>query len=157
MLLKSWFDEILFGWWEIISRFSTLCESQCGKIRKKWNGHSVEKREIHSNWKFREINSLVTSLVQPLLSRNFCQKCVTVCDSNIHIENYSKFWSAVYLQFLCLQFGYSTCKWWNKTQWQFWWQPTIHIFLNRYSGLNFCNVPCPKECDFLSFLWETIF
>ena len=38
--------------------------------------HSVEKREIlsHQNKKFRQINSLVTYLVKPLLSRNFCQR-----------------------------------------------------------------------------------
>ena len=41
------------------------------------NFHTVEKRKIHSHWKkFREIISLVTSLVKPLLSRIFCQKYV---------------------------------------------------------------------------------
>ena len=41
---------------------------------------NVEKREIISHWKkFRENNSLVTSLVKTtLLTRNFCQKCVRV-------------------------------------------------------------------------------
>ena len=38
---------------------------------------SVEKRDILSHQKkFRQINSLVTYLVNPLLSRNFYQKCV---------------------------------------------------------------------------------
>ena len=41
--------------------------------------HSVEKREIYSHQKiFREINFLVTSLVKPLVSRNFCQKSMIV-------------------------------------------------------------------------------
>ena len=45
--------------------------------------HIVEKREILSHRKiFREINSLVISvLVKPLLSRNFCQNSVR---GNIH-------------------------------------------------------------------------
>ena len=33
---------------------------------------------------FREISSLVTSLVKPLLSRNFCQKSLTVNFRNFH-------------------------------------------------------------------------
>ena len=33
---------------------------------------------------FREISSLVTSLVKTLLSRNFCQKCVRVNFRNFH-------------------------------------------------------------------------
>ena len=53
--------------------------------------HSVEKpRNSLSPKKFRQINSLVTYLVNPLLSRNFWQKCVrgnsrnfhTVCDTD---------------------------------------------------------------------------
>ena len=41
--------------------------------------HSVEKQEILSHQKiFRQINSLVTYLVNALVSRNFCQKCVRV-------------------------------------------------------------------------------
>ena len=76
-LLKSWFDEI-FLQWERILRFSTLCDAT----------HSVEKREILSRltWKiFRQINPLVTYLVKrPLLSRNFCQKCVRENSRNFH-------------------------------------------------------------------------
>ena len=53
--------EIFFG----DSKFfvwSSMCTAQC------------EKQEILSHQKiFREINSLVTSLVKPLISRNFCQ------------------------------------------------------------------------------------
>ena len=46
--------------------------------------HSVEKQEILSHQKkFRQINSLVT-LVKPLLSRNFCQKCVRENFRNFH-------------------------------------------------------------------------
>ena len=48
-------------------------------------GHSVEKREIHSHQEiFRQINSLVTYLVNPLLSRNICQKCVRENFRNFH-------------------------------------------------------------------------
>ena len=39
---------------------------------------------------FRQINSLVTYLVKPLLSRNFCQKCVR--------ENVRNFLTVLYLQ-----------------------------------------------------------
>ena len=47
--------------------------------------HSVEKREILSHRKiFRQINSLVTYLVKPLFSRNFCQKCVRENFRNFH-------------------------------------------------------------------------
>ena len=49
--------------------------------------HSVEKREILSlsqKKKFRQIHSLVTYLVKPLLSRNFCQKCVREISRNFH-------------------------------------------------------------------------
>ena len=46
---------------------------------------SVENREIISHqYFFREISSLVTSLVKTLLSRNFCQKCVRVKFHNFH-------------------------------------------------------------------------
>ena len=56
-LQSSWFHEK--NWWEIIPRFSTLYNVG------KWK-------------KFRQINSLVISLVKALLSRNFCQNCVRV-------------------------------------------------------------------------------
>ena len=37
--------------------------------------HNVERREILSHQKiFRQINSLLTPLVKPLISRNFCKK-----------------------------------------------------------------------------------
>ena len=47
--------------------------------------NSLEKREIlsHRNF-FRQISSLVTSLVKTLISRNFCQKCVRVNFRNFH-------------------------------------------------------------------------
>ena len=43
--------------------------------------HSVER---HQKRKFREIDSLVTSLVKPLLSRNFCQKSLRDNFRNFH-------------------------------------------------------------------------
>ena len=47
--------------------------------------HSVEKRKIHSHQQiFRQINSLVTSLMKTLLSRNFCQKSARVNFCNFH-------------------------------------------------------------------------
>ena len=42
----------------------------------------MEKREIFSNQKIFRQNS---SLVKPLLSRNFCQKCARLNCSNFHI------------------------------------------------------------------------
>ena len=74
-LLKSWFDE-LFLWF-------------CWKIINFPNFHfTVWKNEKFSLTKkiFRQINSLVlvTYLVKPLLSRNFCQKCMRVNFRNFH-------------------------------------------------------------------------
>ena len=47
--------------------------------------HSVEKWKIYCHpKKFRQINSLVFTLVKTLLSRNFCQKSVTVNFRNFH-------------------------------------------------------------------------
>ena len=52
------------------------------KIRSESNIpiHTVEKGKIFSNRKkkIRQINYLAISLVEPLLSRNFCQKSVRV-------------------------------------------------------------------------------
>ena len=54
--------------------------------------HSVEITGILSHQKkFHEINSSVTYLVKPLLSRNFCQKCVR--------ENSRNFYTVVSAQF----------------------------------------------------------
>ena len=51
--------------------------------------HNVEKREIFSHRKkFRQINSLVTYFVKPLLSRNFCQKCVRENSRNFHTVHF---------------------------------------------------------------------
>ena len=45
----------------------------------------MEKREFHSNQIiFREINSSVTSLVEQLISRNFCHKSVRENFRNFH-------------------------------------------------------------------------
>ena len=51
--------------------------------------HSVKNQEIHSLQKiFREINSSISSVVptvvKPMVSRNFCQKSVSVNFHNIH-------------------------------------------------------------------------
>ena len=53
--------------------------TQCGKTRNSLT------------WKiFRQINSLVTYLVKPLLSRNFCQKCVGENSRNFHTNFFVK-------------------------------------------------------------------
>ena len=46
--------------------------------------HSVEKREISSYLKNISSNQLINLLVNPLLSRNFCQKCVRENSRNFH-------------------------------------------------------------------------
>ena len=54
---------------------------------KYFSIYDAEKRGIRLHQKiFRQINFLVTYLVKPLLSRNFCQKCV--------IENFHNFHTA---------------------------------------------------------------
>ena len=57
-----------------------------GKIREiELTMHSVEKMLIlFHRKKFRQISSIVTSLVKTLLSRNFCQKRVRVKFRNFH-------------------------------------------------------------------------
>ena len=75
-LLYNWFHEIIFNWYKnlVNSTVCTLCS------------HSAEKRQIlsHTEKKIRQINYLVISLVKPLLSRNFCQKCVRENFRNFH-------------------------------------------------------------------------
>ena len=44
------------------------------------------KKNTVTHKKFRQINSLVTSLVTTLFSRNFCQRWVTVNFHNFHTE-----------------------------------------------------------------------
>ena len=75
---------------------SKLISRKIWEIEKFWNFqivqlywsstvHTVEKREIlsHQNF-FRQINSLVTYLVKPFLSRIFCQKCMRENSRNFH-------------------------------------------------------------------------
>ena len=45
--------------------------------------------------KFRQINSLVFSLVKTLLSRNFCQRSVTVNFRNFHTVAVTHFWQKI--------------------------------------------------------------
>ena len=77
-LLKSWFHEIFF-WWERIPVITTV--SHCGKTRNS----------LSPKFFFRQINSLVTYLVKPLLSRNFWQKCVRENSRNFHTVTVWKF------------------------------------------------------------------
>ena len=57
--------------------------SQVMTVLKNENFSLTEK-------KIRQINYLVISLVKPLLSRNFCQKCVRENFRNFHIL--TQFW-----------------------------------------------------------------
>ena len=60
-----------------------ICQIFCkneGYDRTLWKN---EKFSLTKNF-FRQINSLVTYLVKPLLSRNFCQKCVRENSRNFH-------------------------------------------------------------------------
>ena len=54
---------------------------------RQFNLHTLWKlREFSlTEKKFREINFLVTYLVKPLLSRNFCQKCVRKNSRNFQL------------------------------------------------------------------------
>ena len=60
---------------EIFLKIQLNLTVQCGKTRNSLS----QKRK-----KNRQINSLVTYLVKPLLSRNFCQKCVRETSRNFH-------------------------------------------------------------------------
>ena len=110
-LLNSWYDEIF--WWECRVNFSitTLVwknekftatpqffsvKSIYSKTLISWNFCEKWWEWIHSAvWKdekiFRQINSLVISLVKPLLSRNFCQKSVKVNHRNFHTVQWSNY------------------------------------------------------------------
>ena len=61
--------------WQWISVISTLCFHDTVWKNKKF----FLTKKI-----FRQINSLVTYLVKPSLSRNFCQKCVRENSRNFH-------------------------------------------------------------------------
>ena len=50
-------------------------------LRAVWKN---EKNYLITKEIFRQINSLVTCLVKPLLSRNFCQKCVRENSRNFY-------------------------------------------------------------------------
>ena len=67
---QSWFHEIKF-WWvrENFLFFHTLWQFYSHSVTVWKNAKFSLTKRI-----FREINSLVTSLVKPLISRNFCQK-----------------------------------------------------------------------------------
>ena len=67
-------------------------------------------------YEFRQIDddriAFMFSLINALLSRIFWQKCVRVNFRNLHTVGFCLYFgSAVCLQFICLQFGYLTCKW----------------------------------------------
>ena len=72
--------------------FQFLMISQCGEM-KTLPSHRVEKREILSHQKiFRQINSLVSYLVKPLIPRNFCHKCVRENSRNFHTVEFLQSW-----------------------------------------------------------------
>ena len=84
-LLKCWFHEIFFRW-ERISKISTVCIYV-------WVARSLYT-VVYSHQKiFRQINSLVTYLAKPLVSRNFCQKSV--------IENFRNFHTVSVVLYVC--------------------------------------------------------
>ena len=64
----------------VFTNFQSIEDESMYVTFRNLNTHSVEKREKI----FRQINSLVTYLVKPLLSRNFWQKCVREKSSNFH-------------------------------------------------------------------------
>ena len=63
--------------WKIFREINLL---QLGFTKKYEMGHSVEKCEILFQWIFRQSNSLVTSLVKTLHSRNQCEKRENFCN-----------------------------------------------------------------------------
>ena len=120
------------------------------------NSHTVLKNEEFSLTRklFCQINSLVTYLVKPLLSRNFCQKCIilrfkvsyTKCENlriflpfkilrEINLSNFA-IWICVWSRLI------SSCdhpKGWFQIDW-----PTISTFLAFYIAFNpnqfFCKI-----------------
>ena len=63
--------------WKIFLEINIL---QLGFTKKYEMGHSVEKGEILFQWIFRQSNSLVTSLVKTLHSRNQFEKRENFCN-----------------------------------------------------------------------------
>ena len=56
---------------------------------------TVAKKKKKKKKKFRQVNSLGFSLVKTLLSRNFCQRSVTVNSHNFHTSQWpSNFFSS---------------------------------------------------------------
>ena len=68
-LLSSWFDEI-FSVRVFFFIFLQIAVSQCGKTRNSLSNQKMIRENI----------SLVISLIQLLLSRNFCHKSMTISE-----------------------------------------------------------------------------
>jgi len=103
--LKLWFVQT-YAFYNLIKRNICYCKFYQHKYylnRYCFLFHSVEKRELYYHWKiFRQINSLVISLVNALLSRNFCRKyfrnimhSVKISEIFPHCENFSSNWFTV--------------------------------------------------------------
>ena len=77
--------------------------------------HSVEKRQILSLKKIRQINYLVISLVKPLLSRDFCEKSVRENFCNFHTVTVALHNVEVYSHtFMAKIFVKSTVGWFHE-------------------------------------------
>ena len=101
--------------------------------------HCVEKWEIFSHQKiFRQINCLLTYLAKPLLSRNFCQKCVRDNSPNFHIYVYvtNLSWKWFHEKLLFSKFR------------------EIDDIPSTYLYINFTKVS-PFETHFITDVWRT--
>ena len=71
---------ILELWWKMkISRNFCMIYRKRSFVSKVWKNEKFSPSKL-----FLQINSLVIYLVKPLLSRNFCQKCVRENSLNFH-------------------------------------------------------------------------
>ena len=69
VVFQKYFQKGVNSW------FSTLCKDEKSEGNVRLTVWKNEKFTPHRK-KSRQINYLLISLVKPLLSRNFCQKCV---------------------------------------------------------------------------------
>ena len=68
-----------------VNNMKSKMVQRLNKIRYRYVDFSMEKPEILSHQKlFREINSILTSLVKRMLSRNICEKSMRVHFRNFH-------------------------------------------------------------------------
>ena len=86
---------------------------------------------------FRQINSLVTYLVKPLLSRNFCQNRVRVNFRNFHIVTQLHFYGKNFVKAVVIL--KKLLKSWFDGKWFWWEKSSSHTVLKNCKNLSLAH------------------